>query len=175
MSAPKSTATKAAAEDLQISSPSAFKKRREGRVIKLPSGMAVRARRVDIRTFISQGEVPNPLLPIVEEALNKGKKADVSLITGENGQLDTDLIDEMYQMVNNVVMEVVTEPKINPLPEGVERDDELLYIDEVEDEDKMFLFQWAAGGTEDIATFRLEAEQDLASLGQVSGGARKTK
>jgi hypothetical protein len=36
------------------------------------------------------------------------------------------------------------------------RDDELVYVDEVAEEDKMFLFQVVTGGTTDVESFREE-------------------
>lgn len=73
----------------------------------------------------------------------------------------TDLIDK-------VICFVVTEPKINPLPEpGVERDPEKVYVDSVDFEDKEFIFQFVMGGTADLATFREERQKivgDVESL-----------
>ena len=56
------------------------------------------------------------------------------------------------------------------------KDDDLLYVDEVEDEDKMFIFQWTTGGTADIATFRQQASTSLAAVasGQKPGNASKS-
>lgn len=169
----------------QVASPQDFKKKHSGSIMKLPSGFNVRARRVSLRAFLQSGNVPNPLLPIVEEALSKGKTADVQAIMGKEGAVDLDMINEMYDMVNQVVCSVLIEPKVQMVPtiedmdkwnanhptESVKhpddlRDDEILYVDELEDEDKMFLFQWASGGTDDVALFREEAKQQLAALEQ---------
>lgn len=47
------------------------------------------------------------------------------------------------------------------------RDDGVLYADEVDLDDKMFLFQWAVGGTSDVESFR---EGLKANVAAVSGG-----
>ena len=61
------------------------------------------------------------------------------------------------------------EPKVHPAPEDeADRDDDLLYPDDIEDMDKMFVFQWVSGGTTDLETFRQRYSSNMASLG---GGA----
>lgn len=156
---------------------SEFKKGKKGKVIQLPSGLFMQVRRVELRTFLQRGDVPNPLLPLVEEALSKGQNADLDGITGfKDGKVDLELVNEMYDMVNTVVCSVAIEPKVFPVPEDEDaRDDDLLYVDEVDDEDKMFLFQWSIGGTDDVATFRREAEEGLVALAQGSGGGVPTE
>ena len=188
-------AKKAAAKKATASDVKAFKKMREGLILDLPSGLSVRAKRVELQTFIRQGNIPNPLMSVVSEALEKGKKADVSQMMGvDEGKIDLDMVKEMYEMVNAVVAASVTEPKVHPLPtkDDVEiwntqhpdeqvntpedlRDDDLLYVDEVDDEDKMFIFQWASGGTADIERFRQEAATDLASLAEGEGAGAATQ
>lgn len=186
MSAPKSQATKRA--KAQASNVADFKKRKKGSPLELPSGLVVVARRVELRTFLTRGkgEVPNPLMTVIEEALNKGQSADIGKIAGvEEGEVNMDMVMDMYEMVNSVVIETVVSPKVHPLPthdeEGNElegedaieeaKDEELLYIDEVDDEDKMFLFSWATGGTSDLATFRSETGASMDALAQGSVGS----
>lgn len=171
--AKKAAAKKAAPKKTaQVSSASAFKKRAKGQPIQLPSGEVVLAKRVELQTFILQGNVPNPLMSVVSEALEKGQKADIAKMVGvDEGKLDLEMVKDMYEMVNAVVMACIVEPKVHPVPEDEdERDDDLLYVDEVDDEDKMFLFQWSSGGTSDLATFREEARKDLATLAEIQGG-----
>lgn len=175
MSAKKSTATRDA--ERAASAVSEFKKRKKGKPVVLPSGLTVKAKRVELRAFLEQGDVPNPLLQVVEEALNKGREVDLSEIVGTEGKgVNMTMVLDMYSMVDKIVMAVCVDPVVNPKPEDDEdRDDDLLYIDEFDDEDKMFLFQWSQGGTEDLATFREEAAKDLVSLveGQGAGATAK--
>lgn len=172
-------------ETLEVSSASEFKKGQAGKVMRLPSGQVVRARRVELKTFLRQGQIPNGLLSIVQGAIDKGKTQDAqALMAGAN--IDLDKVAEMYEMVDMVVQAVVIEPKIHPLPthsdDGVEltteeeikaaKKDDLVYTDDIDDESKMFLFQYSTGGTDDVATFREEARAGLAALapGQDFGG-----
>lgn len=153
---------------VEVSDISAFKKKREGRLLQLPSGLVVRAMRVDLQTFIARGSVPNPLMTVVQEALAKGDKANIPEMVGlEDGSVDLEMVNEMMEIVDSVLVETVLAPKVHPLPaEGEEPNDELLYVNDVDPEDKMFIFQWAVGGTDDVERFREEAGADLASLAQ---------
>ncbi len=160
----------------EISTAKSFKKSRGG-VLELPSGHAVRARRIGLETFLEQGDVPNPLIPIVEEALEKGRGADPRALMNADAEntIDMKMVNDMLLMMNNVVCKAVTEPTIhnvplddegNKIPIGYRGDDEdeTVYVDEIDYEDKMFIYQWVMGGTDDIATFRKEAEEGLAAL-----------
>lgn len=163
----KKTASKMSAPS-GVSDFSSFKQRAQGQLLPLPSGLVCRARRVMLQTFLNSGQVPNGLMVLVSEALEKGQEADVAEMVGmEDGSVDIEKVNEMFELVNAIVVEAVVEPKVHPLPEpDEERDDDLLYIDEFDDEDKMFLFQWIIGGTDDIASFREEAIASLAALDQ---------
>lgn len=155
----------------------AFKKRALGIMLPLPSGLVVRAKRVEIQTFILNGNVPNPLMQVVSEALEKGQKADIEKIVGvEEGGIDLETVREMYDLVEAIVIESIQEPKVHPVPEDPEnRDDDLLYVDEVDDEDKMFIYQWASGGTADIEQFREEARANMATLAEKQGALSASK
>jgi hypothetical protein len=154
---------------VKASSVADFKKNRRGKQLLLPSGLVMVCRRGDtLKTFIKQGDVPNALLPIIEEALAKGRAADLDKIVGNgDGGVDLDLINDMLDMVDKVVCSISIDPKVYPEPgEGEEVNDDLLYVDEIDEEDKMFLFQWSIGGTDDVVTFRKEAEEGLAVVAQ---------
>jgi hypothetical protein len=45
-----------------------------------------------------------------------------------------------------------------------ERDEELLYADVVDLEDKQFIFQWCVGGTGDVESFREELKKSVGSV-----------
>jgi hypothetical protein len=159
-----------------VSGVGAFKQRLQGQLLPLPSGLVVRAIRVDLQTFILQGSVPNPLMEIVNEALQKGKKADIPSMVGlDDGEVDLEAINEMVEIVDAVVIESVKEPQVHPIPEDDDMDDNLLYVSEFDAEDKMFIFQWAVGGTDDVERFREEARADLDALVEGQGTEAKAK
>lgn len=181
-------AQKAEANKPVISSAQSFKKKR-GQVLELPSGNVVRAQKAGLQAFIMKGNVPNSLMTIVGEALEKGQTMDINKMVGANdGQIDMDMVTDMYEMTNSLVIASLVEPKVHPVPTDADlevwntknpdnqvstpdelRDDELLYVDEVDDEDKMFLFQWCSGGTDDVATFREEARASMDALAEKQG------
>lgn len=177
MSASRSTATKTAKKSESVSSATDFKKKKEGKVLTLPSGLKMRCRRVNLASFLqNDDDVPNPLLPIIQESLAKGQEADLEKIVGSPEQgVDIELVTDMLAMVDNMVVSIALEPKVYPVPEDGEEDEDLVYTSDIDEEDKMFLFQWAIGGTEDIAAFRKEAEEGMASLAQIQSGGGKTK
>lgn len=185
---------KRAEQKRKASDVSAFKKRTQGIDLKLPSDLWVKAKRVELQTFIVHGNVPNPLMDIVSEALEKGQKANLQDMVMPDGGVDLDTVREMYEMVNAVLSASLIEPRVHPIPtendlmvwnaehpdeqvdtiEDLRRGD-LLYVDEIDDEDKMFIFQWATGGTADVERFREEAAADLASLAEVQGAGAAAK
>lgn len=193
--AAKKTTPRKAAPPARASSASDFKKRAEGVLIQLPSGLVARMKRVDLQMLVLQGNVHNPLMEIVGEALEKGKKADIASMVGvEDDKLDLDTINDMFEMVNHIVTECMVDPKVYPEPTVEEleayneensddplddpiqlREPELLYVNEIDAEDKMFIFQWSIGGTTDVAQFREEAGASLDAVAKSEGGGAKAK
>jgi hypothetical protein len=172
----------ATARKSNVSTASQWKKSAVGGVeITVPSGNVCLAKRVDLRTFMKKGVIPNSLMPFVQDAI-KGKKSTPEEImekVNEDGDLDARLT-EMMELMDHVVCECVIEPKVHPIPKVLEdgeesdRDPDLLYIDEVDDMDKTFLFQWAVGGSSDLERFRTEQGDYVERLQSGEGNARQT-
>lgn len=153
-------------------------KRKAGSDLKLPSGHVCRVRNPGMKAFLSAGLIPNSLIPIVTEALTRGEspsggasKQDAAVEKKLQEELTSDpkLLTDMIDAIDNVTVYCVLEPKVNPTPmreipkddgsvELVEdfdaKDPELLYVDDVDFEDKTFIFNWAVGGTRDLERFR---------------------
>jgi hypothetical protein len=138
--------------------------------LPVPSGNICRARQPGMATFVRAGIVPNSLLPIVIKAMKTGKPA----ATQAEVEKDGEKVNDMIRMMDAVVCYSVVEPRVHPIPreedpssekynEYFERDDELLYVDEVDPEDKAFIFQWACGGTSDLEQFRGQFSERLAN------------
>jgi hypothetical protein len=170
--------------DLEITSPSALRQRALGETVRCPSGLVCRAKRVGMDVLIAQGSIPNSLLPIVKRALEDGRGSkDVDASEVLRG-ITQDQLGDMMRTMDEVVLAVVTAPRLLPVPEycvscgrlasdhpedheGVKwspvpdrkrpthvREEEVGYIDWIEPEDKYFLWQFAVGGTRDIERFR---------------------
>lgn len=146
----------------QISRVSDFKKKSGGnepRDLELPSGLRCSARRVRLDNLLAGGKVPNALLPMMRGAL-VGKRADLSKV-----DVTEEMITEMLKMTDMVVVECVVEPPVFAVPANEsDRDDELLYVDEIDLVDRQFIFQWALGGVTDLARFRGDTEAIVATL-----------
>jgi hypothetical protein len=132
----------------------------------MPSGNYMRIKKVGLQALIKTGTMPNALMGIAQKAVEKGSKVDgvsdeemLSLLQ------DPKKVEQIGTFMDKVVMMCAQEPQVHPLPDqGVERDEEMLYIDEVEDEDKMFIFQVVTGGTTDVAAFREEHGATMAAI-----------
>jgi hypothetical protein len=164
---PRTAVRKTTPADSEVSDISSWKKKDQA--IRLPSGQRMKLKRVGLQSFIASGTIPNSLMGIVQKSLSTGQEADLSGLDLTN----QDTLRDMLKMVDDVVITCAVEPPVNPLPtkdnghgaqipdpEG--RDDETLYVDEVDDEDKMFIFQWTTGGTADVEQFRKESADSLA-------------
>jgi len=180
----------AKAEQARISQIGDFKSR-VGGVIELPSGFIVRWRNPGgLRVFLASGKIPNALMPVVEKALKGGKGAQADMEETVVKQLNEnpDMVNELMSMYDAVALKCIIEPKIYPVPDEamVEawnaahpddpvddpedlRYEDRLYVDEVPDDDKAYLFGLISGGVKDLETFRREREINVASLARVSG------
>jgi hypothetical protein len=177
------------AEALRISQVGDFKKRLGG-VMELPSGLVVKAKNPGgLRAFLNSGLIPNSLMKIIQEGLDKGSGKNVAINITKDGKIDPEMLTDMMSMMDNIAVQVVVEPQIFPTiteadlekwngehPENepmtsIEqlRRDDRLYADELPDDDKMFLFQWVSGGTKDLETFRRQHAAGVDDLSASTG------
>lgn len=74
------------------------------------------------------------------------------------------------ELIDSVVVYVVTQPKILALPEpGEDRNPDSVYVDSIDWMDKMFIFQFVVGGSADLESFRQEFSKVMGSLGSGEG------
>lgn len=165
-------ATRAQATAKKATSVSEWKKDSYNPFQELPSGKTIKIKKaVGFQTLMKSGLIPNSLMSIVQKSLDKGEEPDVSTISSDMGK-----INEMLELMDNITCFMVEEPEIHPVPKNKEdRDGDLLYVDEVEDQDKMFIFQYATGGTKDLETFRREAGSVLDTVQRGSNVGRKAQ
>lgn len=137
-------------------------------LVKAPGGM---------QAFIVDGKIPNSLLPIVEQALKSGEAPDMTelkdKVLGEDGDLT--VLTEMMDFMDTIILETVLKPELHPVPKDGEgnplpasqRDANLLYIDDVDMEDRVFIFNYQVGGVKDVERFREQYEANVAALATV--------
>jgi hypothetical protein len=158
-----------------------FKKKQEPTV--LPSGNAMVLKKTSLSAFLQTGTIPNSLIRMMQSAMGDKTGKKVELEVAELMK-DPDGLRDMFVAVDAFVCAVALEPKVYPVPANEQdRDDELLYVDEMELDDKMFIFQRAVGGAEDAAPFRQEStpgvgrvqpRKAVGSTAKRSAGARKS-
>lgn len=167
-------------------------KRNKGEDLDLPSGNTALVKRPGPAALMSKGLLPDELTPIVQEAIRSGKgmkpEKQADLVS------DPDKIAGMLEGMDKMLALVVVEPSVafhkyqdsdvaNPevlggkvtkemvgkvIPEDERDPDKFIYTDEVDFEDKMFIFNYAVGGTRDHARFR---EELSAGVGDVQSGS----
>lgn len=177
-------ATRATAK--KVTSASEWRKSRiEGEELELPSGHVCRVTRPGLPELLAQGLMPDMLSPIAADAVEAGQQGIT--LTQEDAQAKfAELMskpggmEQMFEATDRIAEHVVIEPELryhrvrdndtSPwrlLPDG-ERDEEVLYTDEVDFQDKMFIFQYVVGGSRDLVQFRREL---TAALGDLPAGS----
>jgi len=167
--------TQKKAEQARISSVAEMKKRAGG-VMELPSGFTVRLKNPGgLKAFMTGGIIPNNLMHIIQESLNKGTAPKMDQFV-KDGKIDEEMLQSMMIMMDGIALKTIVEPPIHPAPENeADRDDDLLYVDELPDDDKQFIFQWITGATKDLESFRSQHNIDVASVASVTSNVRKTQ
>lgn len=160
--------------------------------LELPSGNIVMVKRVPITKLLEMNIFPDSMESVIAEKLgtgagDDGKPADAKPIDPKEVQkttLDPAELSGLMRSVDRIAATVMLEPAVelhlvNTAPAGQpevweeipdeERDDEVLYADEIAMEDKFFLFQFTVGGSSDLDAFRSEFGEALGALGHGDG------
>lgn len=159
--------------------------------VRLPSGNVARIRRVGPEAFMSQDIMPDTISPIVEKAIASKR----GLRPSDQAQLarDPKKLGAVMEMMDRLLVYAVVSPKVqmppvcqdcgelntvateaqhdvdagghlfNPSP----RDENVLYADRVDMEDKTFIMNYCIGGTRDLERFR---QQRASAVGGVPAG-----
>lgn len=184
-------------------------KRSKGEELELPSENVALVKRPGPQALLADGIMPDTLMPIVQQAISKGKGMKPQDLNLE----DPAVISDMLGAIDKLMVKVVVEPKVayhkclkkpadmggvTPGPAHEEwvlipeelRDgttecpacgavhpdtDEIIYVDDVDLEDKFFIFNYAVGGTRDLERFRSEFAAGLGDLPDGQGDANKAK
>lgn len=159
----------------KAASASAFK-RDSSPLVEIPSGNWVRLRRPGMEAFLTAGFLPDSLAKDIAKlvASKKGKAEDLKVLQ----EPTPEAVAEYMRAMDKIAAYCVTEPKVvwherfatgtndvvlEVIPED-ERDSEVVYTDELDIEDKSFIFQYAVGGTADLSQFRQSADAVVAAL-----------
>ena len=188
MATARKTAEKA--EALRVSQIGDFKSRMGG-IMELPSGLVMKLKNPGgLQAFIANGTIPNSLLGMVNEGL-KGKSGEDAAKAAAELSNDVESLADMLKMLDLVFVQSAKEPQVFAVPTQDDLDrynimnpnnkfetidewrdsheDDRLYVDEIEEMDKQFVFQWVSGGVRDLETFRKEFEGNVAAISAVEG------
>lgn len=136
--------------------------------LELPSGNVALVRAMRITDMLAEGFFPDNMRAVVMEQITKAEKGtevQSDELSVEAMFSDPNKMGEMFEIFDKVLLSCVIEPKVLPAPaHGEERNEELLYADEVDLDDKVFIFQWAVGGDRDIDKFREEFSTNVGSM-----------
>lgn len=151
--------------------------------LTLPSENVALVRPPSPDLLLRKGVLPDSMASMVSDLINSGKgmsKKAAADLAAQPGMVDT-MMDTMDRVLVAVVLEphvlyhkgvkgengVWREPRRGEdaveIPEA-DRDPEALYADEVDFEDKSFIFNYVMGGTRDVAKFRLESSLPVGDL-----------
>jgi len=119
------------------------KKQQEGERVTLPSGLEVRVKRVGLLDLAAQGNVPAPLLGMVEKVLDS-----------QTHKLVMADFPDYAALINSVVLAAVIDPPI-----ADEADATHLAVDELPMGDRLALFNWANEVATKLEPFRKEPGQ----------------
>lgn len=165
----KTTPGRAPADHAQKYAPTQWGTVGQSEDLEMPSGQLALVRRPGLQKLMQAGVLNNM------DVLTKIVQSDHVQKTGAVGMDQiTDLlndpqkIDEMMRVIDKIVVYCVVQPELHMTPDDVtNRVPGRVYADQVELDDKMFIFQFAMGGTRDLDRFRKESEVAVGSLGDV--------
>lgn len=128
----------------------------DSQVVPLPSGLSVKAVRVNIVTLVEAGRIPDALTPFVTELMALGDEGDADTISEEIDRR----WEEWLMVLDAVWLAAVAEPvftKKNAHGPGE------IPIGVVDISDKMALYNWCQGVTNYLAPFQLAKSEDVSA------------
>lgn len=148
----------------KLASPADFKKKNKN-LQELPSGLSVELKKIPMAVLLKAGILPNTFMQVAQDAISRGEVDEAKI--REQATAGPDVIAEMNEMVDKVVVAAMKSPQCYEAPRNeADRDDAKLYVDEMDEIDKMYIFGWVTGGHENLEQFR---EGLAPSLGIVPG------
>lgn len=162
-----------------VSAASSFKKNKNtsSGLVTLPSGNTVKVQPISITDLLADKIIPDTLTAMVMKQLDPGEGKKATKVTDEEVRelvKNPAQLADMFDVFDRVAARVVIEPVFLYHREEVDgkwvtiddedRDDEMVYTDEVDLEDKSFIFQYAVGGTKDLERFRVSTSVAVGEL-----------
>lgn len=145
-----------------------------------PSGQRCLVRRIDPMKLMSDGTLhKTDMLTSMVHQQHVAKKAKGGKDASKAAEMQTEKVlfealkdpvkmAEIVDTVNSVVLATVIKPELQPaLEDETERVDGLVYVSDVELNDRMFIMQFAFGGTRAAAKFLEQLDESVDRLANV--------
>jgi hypothetical protein len=150
--------------------------------ITLPSGQTCYARRMGLEGIMKAGilgEADSLTAMVDRKHIKRVRDPKTKEVTEELNPSsvlkDAKALKDIVLLVDRAAPFIVTEPAVashvEVLEDGStrmippeERDESFVYTDQIPLEDKMFLFDYAVGGTRDVHTFRQQSSDAVAGV-----------
>jgi hypothetical protein len=162
-----------------VSTAKSWKKAKATMELELPSGEVCLVKRPGLPQLIAENVLPDMLTPIANKAIEKGQSG-VGVSEEESQEMMANLmkqengLESMLDSFSRITAHCVVEPPVafhkrkvddkwENIPEG-ERDEDILYTDDVDLEDQMFIFQFVVGGSKDLTEFRRKLGESVERL-----------
>ena len=178
---PRKTATKKAAPPSEESkfAPTAWGAGGIGQLTELtvPSGQLCLVRRPGTQGLIEAGILHNidSLTAIVNTKHVRRVKGKEE-IDVQSLMADPENVETLMHTIDRIVCYVVVKPDVHMSPNDVTlRDPDVIYADMIDLEDKMFIMNFAVGGTRDLERFRRELSESVGSVAPSKGTRRKAE
>ena len=163
------------AKAAQATSVAEWKRANKPAPLKLPSGFTALVKVPGLSTLLAEGLISDTLTPMAEAAVQRGKTG-----RGPEGPSDEELaaiasdpekLSKALDTFDKVLVYCVVEPPVTyykdedgtVIPDE-DRDEDVLYSDEVDLDDKMFIFNVCVGGTKDLEQFRSQLGSTVDSI-----------
>jgi hypothetical protein len=157
--------------------------------LTVPSGQRCLVRRtLDIKQMVENGII-NKIDTLTALVDNKhvSRKAKGGKNSAKSQDMQNDVVlkkimndpvkfAELLETTDKIVIAIVVMPQLHEAPENdSDRQENIVYIDTVDLEDKLFLVNFAVGGTRGVAKFRRELQQSVERLADGEGVPEETE
>lgn len=144
-----------------------------GEDLRMPSGQLAHVRKPGVQGLINAGVLHSldSLSGIVDGVVKKAEgKVTAEDVDVQALLADPSKLEAMIHVIDRVVCHVVLKPTVHMTPNDVtRRKPGVIYADMIDFEDKMFIFNFAVGGTREVARFREESALPVGGLADVAG------
>ena len=171
----------------------------EGTDVLLPSGNVARIKQISPQAFLSSGLIPDPLTTIIQKAINTKQGLPPKAVKELTD--DPVKLNAAMELFDRVTVHVVIAPSLQMPPtcstcgayynvdnrhkdatsdkyhryEESPRTPGVLYIDQVQLDDKMYIFNWCLGSVRDLTDFREQLSSGVESVSNSQDVQRPAK